>query len=147
MLVCPVITISGDESISAVSRPVTVFVAPGPEVTSTTPGLPGRAGVAVGHVGRALLVAHEDQLDLRVDQGVEDRDRGAAREPEDQLDPLALQALHELLGAGRDLRCHEPSEVHFGGRSLEESLSRGKSTADRRNTVRNLDRNVESILR
>ena len=35
-----VMTIIGTESISAVSRPVTVFVAPGPEVTSTTPGLP-----------------------------------------------------------------------------------------------------------
>ncbi len=30
----------GTESMSAVSMPVTVLVAPGPEVTSTTPGLP-----------------------------------------------------------------------------------------------------------
>jgi hypothetical protein len=40
VFVCPLITISGEESISAVSRPVTVFVAPGPEVTSATPGRP-----------------------------------------------------------------------------------------------------------
>jgi hypothetical protein len=40
VLVWPVITMTGDESMWAVSRPVTVLVAPGPEVTSTTPGLP-----------------------------------------------------------------------------------------------------------
>ena len=39
-IVWPVSTIMGAESMSAVSRPVTVFVAPGPEVTRTTPGLP-----------------------------------------------------------------------------------------------------------
>ena len=39
-MVCPHSTMMGEESISAVSRPVTVLVAPGPEVTSTTPGRP-----------------------------------------------------------------------------------------------------------
>ena len=39
-MVWPVSTIIGTESMSAVSMPVTVLVAPGPEVTSTTPGLP-----------------------------------------------------------------------------------------------------------
>ena len=38
--VCPVSTIMGTESIIAVSKPVTVLVAPGPDVTSTTPGRP-----------------------------------------------------------------------------------------------------------
>ena len=37
---CPVRTTIGIESISASVRPVTALVAPGPEVTSTTPGLP-----------------------------------------------------------------------------------------------------------
>ena len=37
---CPVNTMRGMESMDAVAIPVTVFVAPGPEVTSTTPGLP-----------------------------------------------------------------------------------------------------------
>ena len=37
---CPVSTTSGIESISASTRPVTALVAPGPEVTRTTPGLP-----------------------------------------------------------------------------------------------------------
>jgi len=36
----PVSTTSGIESISASVMPVTALVAPGPEVTSTTPGLP-----------------------------------------------------------------------------------------------------------
>ena len=36
----PVRTIIGIESISASVSPVTALVAPGPEVTSTTPGLP-----------------------------------------------------------------------------------------------------------
>jgi hypothetical protein len=36
----PVITTIGIESISASVIPVTALVAPGPEVTSTTPGLP-----------------------------------------------------------------------------------------------------------
>ena len=37
---CPVRQTIGTESISASVRPVTVLVAPGPEVTSTTPTLP-----------------------------------------------------------------------------------------------------------
>ena len=40
VMVWPQRTIIGTESISAVRRPVTQLVAPGPEVTSTTPGLP-----------------------------------------------------------------------------------------------------------
>ena len=39
-MVWPVSTIIGTESMRAVSSPVTVLVAPGPEVTRTTPGLP-----------------------------------------------------------------------------------------------------------
>jgi hypothetical protein len=37
---CPVMQTSGIESISASVSGVTMLVAPGPEVTSTTPGLP-----------------------------------------------------------------------------------------------------------
>jgi len=37
---CAVMTTMGTESMSAVYSPVMVLVAPGPEVTSTTPGLP-----------------------------------------------------------------------------------------------------------
>ena len=62
--------------------------------------LAGRTRVAVRHVRRALLVADEDQLDLRVDERVEDRHRGAARQPEDVLDPFAFQAADQRLGPG-----------------------------------------------
>ena len=64
-------------------------------------GPAGGARVAVGHVGGALLVAHQDQLDRRVDERVEDRDRRAAREAEDVLHALALEAADQDLGAGR----------------------------------------------
>ena len=37
---CPVMQMSGTPSMFAVARPVTVFVAPGPEVTRQTPTLP-----------------------------------------------------------------------------------------------------------
>ena len=39
-LTCPEITTNGIESIKAVAIPVIALVAPGPEVTITTPGLP-----------------------------------------------------------------------------------------------------------
>ena len=37
---CPVSTTSGVPSMSASASGVTMFVAPGPDVTGTTPGLP-----------------------------------------------------------------------------------------------------------
>jgi hypothetical protein len=42
----------------AVAMPVIAFVAPGPDVTSTTPGLPV-AGVTVSRMCGGLLVAHQ----------------------------------------------------------------------------------------
>jgi hypothetical protein len=38
-----------------------------------------------------------DELDFRVDERVEERHGGAARQPEDVFDPLALEALNQLL--------------------------------------------------
>jgi hypothetical protein len=77
--------------------------------------LAGRARVAVGHVRGPLLVANEDQLDLRIDEGVEDRHRGAARQTEDVLDPFALQAANERLGAGLELRDRYGGDGGGGG--------------------------------
>ena len=61
-------------------------------------GLARRAGIAVGHVGRALFVAHENVLDvlLSVDLvvDVENRSAGIA---EDVLHALVLEELHEDL--------------------------------------------------
>ena len=65
-----------------------------------TPGLAGRQGVALGHVTRALLVAHEDMADGRVDDGVVDGQDGAAGQAEDGVDPLAFEALDECLRSG-----------------------------------------------
>ena len=52
----------------------------------------GGTRVAVGHVGGALLVAHQDQLDLGIDQRIEHRHGGATGKSKDVLDPFALQA-------------------------------------------------------
>jgi hypothetical protein len=61
----------------------------------------GRPREAVGHVRGTLLVPHQDQLDRRVDERIEDRDRGAAGEPEDVLHALALEAADQDFGTGR----------------------------------------------
>ena len=65
------------------------------------PGASRGAGVAVGHVGGALLVAGHDVADLgRVDQGVEGRHELVAGEPEDHLDPLVDQLAGQGLAPG-----------------------------------------------
>ena len=73
------------------------------------PGSPRGAGVAVGHVGGALLVAHLDQLDLRIQQGVEHGHGRSAGEAEDVFHAFALETLDQLFAAGRDARVHESS--------------------------------------
>ena len=92
-------TTMGTESIWAVRMPVMVLVAPGPEVTSTTPGSPRGARVPVRHVGGALLVPGEDELDRGIDQGIEQGDGGPAGQAEDVLHPLLLKHVHHGLGA------------------------------------------------
>ena len=72
-----------------------MFVAPGPEVTRTTPGFP----VAIGHVGATLLMTNLDQANLRIVQRVEDGHRRTALQAEDVLHALALEALYDLLAA------------------------------------------------
>ena len=53
--------------------------------------LAGGAGIAVGHVGRALLVADQEMLQIRIVEGVVERDDHAAGQAEDDLDPGRLQ--------------------------------------------------------
>ena len=55
-------------------------------------GAAGGVGVALGHVAGALLVAHEDVADRRVDDRVVHRQDGAAGQAEDDLDALHLEA-------------------------------------------------------
>jgi hypothetical protein len=60
-----------------------------------TPGTAGGVGVALGHVAGALLVAHEDVADRRVDDRVVHREDRAAGQAEDHLDALHLEALDQ----------------------------------------------------
>ena len=64
-------------------------------------GLAGGAGVALGGVGRGLLVAHEDVADVvLLEDRVVDRQHRAAGIAEDGVDALVLQGLNDHLGAG-----------------------------------------------
>jgi hypothetical protein len=86
---------------------VTALVAPGPEVTSTTPGLPVDAGIAFGHVHRALFVAHQNVPDVvLLKYLVIDRQHCAAGIAKDHLDTLILQGLN-----------HHPRTGHRGAPS------------------------------
>src|SRR5207253_4914982 len=59
-----------------------------------------RAGEAVGHEGRALLMAREDEADLgRRAQHVEDRQVHRARDAEYVIDALAAKAIDDRLRA------------------------------------------------
>ena len=80
---CPVMQTMGDESIIAVAMPVTRLVAPGPDVAIGDADAAARARVAVGHVRRALLVAHQHVADGVVEHRVVGRQDGAARVAED----------------------------------------------------------------
>ena len=80
--------------------PVTRLVAPGPEVPMHDADLAGDAGVAVGGVGAALLVADEDVAELRVvAQDVVERQDDAARVAEEDVDALAEERLAQDVGA------------------------------------------------
>ena len=97
----PVMQTSGMESIMASVSGVTMLVAPGPEVTSATPGLAGGAGIALGRVAGALLVADEDVLDLLLlEDLVVDREHGAAGIAENVLHALVGQRPQDHLRAG-----------------------------------------------
>ena len=137
VMVWPVSTIIGTESISAVSSPVTVLVAPGPEVTRATPDPPGGTGVSVGHVGRALLMTHENELHLRVDQRVEDRHGRPTGQPEHDIHPFALQALDDFVPAGGHLLRLAAAMI---GKGTGESAGRADKIALSRTAARLMSR-------
>ena len=57
----------------------------------------GGVGEPLGHVAGALLVAHEDVADRRVDDRVVHGEDGAAGQAEDDLDALHLEGLDQCL--------------------------------------------------
>ena len=76
-------------SMSASVRPVTALVAPGTRGHQHDADLAGRAGIALGRVDRALLVADQDVAQgVLLEQRVIDRQDGAARIAEHHVDPL-----------------------------------------------------------
>ena len=97
----PVMATMGMLSSMAVARPVTRLVAPGPDVAMQTPTRPRGAGVAVGHVGGALLVADEDVVDGgELSQRVVDGEDGAAGVAEDGGGAFAGEGGPEDFGSG-----------------------------------------------
>ena len=63
-------------------------------------GPTGDVGVALGHVAGALLVAHEDVADRRIEQRVVGRQDAAAGQAEHDLDALHLEGFDQGLGPG-----------------------------------------------
>ena len=82
----------------AVAIPVTGVGGARPGSDEHHSGFARGPGIAVGHVGGALLVTDEDVLDvvLLVDLVVDMQDR-APRVAEDVLHPFVLEELHEYL--------------------------------------------------
>ena len=81
----------------AVAMPVTMLVAPGPEVASATPNASRGARVAIGHVRGALLVAHQNMVNGGLGHGIIGRQDGAAGIAEDVLHAQELERLPDNL--------------------------------------------------
>ena len=91
----PVMNTVGTESSIASAIAVTRLVAPGPEVASATPDLPGRLGVALGRVAGALLVPAQDVADAGVVERVVGGEVRAAGDAEYGVHALGLEAFHD----------------------------------------------------
>ena len=101
----PLKTMIGMESSCAVASGVMVLVAPGPLVTMQTPGLPVDAGVAVGAVAAALLVAVEDELGGGLIKLIEDRQDRAAGISEHHFHLVLLRSASRGRSAPRSCPC------------------------------------------
>ena len=66
-----------------------------PERAEADARVAGQAAVDVGHVGAALLVADRHEVDRRARQRLVEVERLLARDAEDVLDALGLEALDE----------------------------------------------------
>ena len=77
-------------------------------------GVAGQPAVDVGHVGAALLVADRHEVDRRARQRLVEVERLLARDAEDVLDALGLEAFHEhvrrlALGHGAGIYTGSPA--------------------------------------
>src|SRR4249920_3482498 len=91
---------TGEESSIAVAMPVTMFVAPGPEVAMATPTPPG-ARVAVGHVGCTLFVTHQNVVQLGFTERIVHRQNCSSRIAEDVADAELRECFAENLRTGQ----------------------------------------------
>ena len=62
-------------------------------------GLTRCAGISIGHVGGSLLMAGQDQLDLRVEDGIKDRHHRAAGQTEDVFHAFLTEGFDDDVGA------------------------------------------------
>ena len=101
--------IIGVESWNAVCTPIDAWVAPGPRVTKQDAGRPGEFCRGLRHVGRARLVAADDETD-RVPplvETVEHRQVTLARHAEREVHAVADQRIDNELAAASGR--HRPS--------------------------------------
>ena len=81
--------------------PVIALVAPGPDVTSTTPGLAGRARIGIGRMRGRLLVAHQNVRNFRaIEQRVINMQDGAARITKNKFDALVFERSSDHVATG-----------------------------------------------
>ena len=101
----PVMATSGMLSSLASAMAVTRFVAPGPLVAMQTPGLPVRAGVALGGEPAPLLVPRQDraQLVFEPGEGLVQRHAGPARIGENHIHAMVHQRLNDDISASDHL--------------------------------------------
>ena len=87
---CPPMCSTGLSDLKAVAMPVTALVQPGPAVVTTQPNLPVCLRIAIGGVGRHLLVANIDDADTLVQTAIVDVDDVPAAQGEDRIDTLGF---------------------------------------------------------
>ena len=91
----PVSATTGIESMSASTRPVTRFVAPGPERRAADADPAGGSGISFGGEAGILLVPNQDVPDRMVVHGVIERQRNATGVAENAFHLFVHKALEE----------------------------------------------------
>ena len=110
--------------------PVTVFVAPGPEVTSTTPGRPDTRRIPLGHMGRALFVSDQDVAQGRIlNQSVIGRQDGPTRVAEDGIHAFSQQAFDGDLRTGHC--CHDMPRLQSQSKRLYGGYGKTQGSMER----------------